>query len=39
LIELDSKPHQVRLVVEMDPRFGIHRLVKAITGRSSGVLR
>jgi putative transposase len=29
----------VHLLVEVDPRFGIHRLVKAIKGRSSGLLR
>jgi putative transposase len=30
---------QVHLVVEVDPRLGVHRLVKAIKGRSSRVLR
>ena len=29
----------VHLVVEVDPQFGVHRLVKAIKGRSSRVLR
>jgi REP element-mobilizing transposase RayT len=29
----------VHLVVEMDPQFGIHKLVKAIQGRSLRVLR
>ena len=29
----------VGLLVEVDPQFGVHRLVKAIKGRSSRVLR
>jgi putative transposase len=29
----------VRLLVEVDPQYGVHRLVKAIKGRSSRVLR
>lgn len=32
-------PDQVRLLVECDPQFGIHRLVKQIKARSSRVLR
>ena len=29
----------VHLLVEVDPQFGVHKLVKAIKGRSSRVLR
>jgi putative transposase len=29
----------VHLLVEMAPPYGVHRLVKAIAGRTSGVLR
>jgi putative transposase len=39
LVELQTMPDQVHLVVEVDPQFGIHRLVKAIKGRSSRLLR
>jgi putative transposase len=39
LIELETMPDQVHLLVEVDPQFGVHKLVKAIKGRSSRVLR
>ncbi len=39
LVELETMPDHVHLLVEGYPPFGIHRLVKAITGRSSRVLR
>jgi putative transposase len=39
LIELETMPDHVHLVVEVDPQFGIHKMVKAIKGRSSRVLR
>ncbi|HUR07905.1 MAG TPA: IS200/IS605 family transposase [Nonomuraea sp.] len=39
LVELDVMPDHVHLLVEVDPQFGIHKLVKAIKGRSSRVLR
>jgi putative transposase len=39
MIELDVMPDHVHLLVEVDPQFGIHRLVKSIKGRSSRVLR
>jgi putative transposase len=32
-------PDHVHLLVEVDPQFGVHRLVKAIKGRSSRMLR
>lgn len=32
-------PDHVHLLVEVDPQFGIHRLVKRIKGRTSRVLR
>jgi putative transposase len=38
MIELDTMPDHVQLLVEVDPRLGIHRLVKAIKGRSSRLL-
>jgi putative transposase len=39
LVEMEVMPDHVHLLVEVDPQFGIHRLVKAIKGRSSRVLR
>ena len=32
-------PDQVQLLVEVDPQFSIHRLVKQIKGHSSQLLR
>jgi putative transposase len=39
LVELEIMPDHVHLLVEVDPQFGIHKLVKAIKGRSSRALR
>jgi REP-associated tyrosine transposase len=39
LIEMETMPDHVHLVVEVDPQYGVHKLVKAIKGRSSRVLR
>jgi putative transposase len=39
LIELEVMPDHVHLLVEVDPQFGIHKLVKAIKGRTSRLLR
>lgn len=39
LIEVEVMPDHVHLLVDCDPQFGIHRLVKALKGRSSRVLR
>lgn len=39
IIELETMPDHVHLLVECDPQFGIHRLVKQIKGRSSRFLR
>lgn len=38
-VELEIMPDYVHLLVEVDPQFGIHRLVKKIKGRSSRILR
>jgi putative transposase len=32
-------PEHVHLLVEVDPQYGVHRLVKAVKGRTSRVLR
>ena len=39
IIELKVMPDHVHLLVEVDPQFGIHRVVKQIKGRSSRLLR
>ena len=39
LIEVEVMPDHVHLLVEVDPQFGVHKLVKAIKGRSSRLLR
>jgi putative transposase len=36
---LKVMPDHVHLIVEVDPQFGIHRLVKLLKGRSSRLLR
>jgi putative transposase len=36
---LEVLPDQVHLLVEVDPQFGIHRLVRLLKGRSSRLLR
>lgn len=32
-------PDHVHLIVEVDPQYGVHKLVKVIKGRTSRVLR
>lgn len=39
LVELETMPDHVPLLVEVDPQYGVHKLVKVIKGRSSRVLR
>jgi len=39
VLRLDIQPDHVHLLVECDPQFGIHRLVRLIKGRSSRFLR
>ncbi|MBI2572063.1 MAG: IS200/IS605 family transposase [Candidatus Schekmanbacteria bacterium] len=39
LFELEVMADHVQLLVEVDPQFGIHTLVKRIKGRSSRLLR
>ncbi len=39
IIELEVMPDHVHLLVECDPQFGIHRLIKLIKGRSSFLIR
>jgi putative transposase len=39
IVELEIMPDHVRLLCEVDPQFGIHKLVKRLKGRSSHLLR
>lgn len=39
LIEIETMPDHVHMLVGVDPQFGIHRLVKLVKGRSSRLLR
>lgn len=39
LLEMEVMPDHVHLLVEVDPQFGVHQLVKRIKGRSSRLLR
>ena len=39
LIEIETMPDHVHLLVDVDPQFGVHRLVKALKGRTSKILR
>ena len=39
LLETEVMPDHVHLLIEVDPQLGIHRVVKAIKGRSSRLRR
>lgn len=39
LIEMEVMPDHVHLLVEIDPQYGIHRLIKNIKGYTSRILR
>ena len=39
LFEIEIMPDHVHLLLEVDPQFGIHRIIKRIKGRSSRILR
>jgi putative transposase len=39
LLELEVMPEHVHLLVEVDPQYGIHRLIRMVKGRSSRLLR
>jgi len=39
IIELEIMPDHVHLLIEVDPQYGIHRLVKNIKGKTSRILR
>ena len=39
IIEMEVMPDHVHLLVEVDPQYGIHRLIRMMKGRSSRFLR
>lgn len=39
VLEMEVMPDHVHLLVDVDPQFGIAKLVRAIKGRSSRILR
>lgn len=39
IVEVETMPDHIHLLVSVDPQFGIHRLVKLVKGRSSRLLR
>jgi REP-associated tyrosine transposase len=39
ILSVDIQPDHVHLLVEVDPQFGIHRLVRLMKGRSSRLMR
>ena len=39
ILELEVMPDHVHLLIEVDPQFGIHHLVRLLNGRSSRILR
>lgn len=39
IIEIEIMPNHVHLLVDIDPQFGIHRLIKNIKGKTSRFLR
>ena len=39
IIEMEIVPDHVHLLVEVDPQYGIHRLIRQIKGQTSRILR
>lgn len=39
IIEMEVMPDHVHLLLEVDPQYGIHKVVKQMKGRSSRILR
>jgi len=39
ILELETMPDHVHLLVDCDPQYGIHHLVKLVKGRTSRLLR
>lgn len=39
IIEMEIMPDHVHLLVEVDPQYGVHKLIKEIKGHTSRILR
>lgn len=39
IIEMELMPDHVHLLIEVDPQFGVHKVIKNIKGRTSKILR
>ena len=39
IIEMEVMPDHVHLLLEVDPQYGIHKVVKSLKGRTSKILR
>lgn len=39
LIELEIMPDHIHLLVDVDPQFGVHKVIKTIKGKTSRILR
>jgi putative transposase len=39
VLELEVMPDHVHVLIEVDPQYGVHRLVRQLKGRSSRILR
>lgn len=39
ILELEIMPDHVHLLIEVDPQYGIHKLIKSMKGASSRTLR
>jgi putative transposase len=39
VIEMEIMPDHVHLLIEVDPQYGIHRLIRQIKGQTSRILR
>lgn len=39
IMEMETQPDHVHMLVSVDPQYGIHRLIKQVKGRSSRYLR
>lgn len=39
ILQVEVMPDHIHLLVDVDPQYGMHRLVKLVTGRSSRLLR
>lgn len=39
IIRVEILPDQVHLLIDVDPQFGVHKVIKRIKGKSSKVLR